>query len=103
MVIKMKIVALVLAAGSITAQAQSLPDPGLATPAMIAPTVTYSQPDVTYATPTVTYYQSAPVTTYYQQPIVTRYYYSQPVQYYQPPVRYYRPPSVQYNMIVRHR
>jgi hypothetical protein len=87
MVIKMKSVALVISFVVVSAQAQSLPEPGLATPAVVAPAVTYAQPEVTYAPPPVTYYQ--PV----------RYYYQQPVQYY----RQLSMPSIPYGLFVRRR
>ena len=76
MVIKMKIVVLLISVFALIAQAQSLPEPGLATPAVIPPAVNYQQP-------VTTYYQSQPI------PIVTNYY-RPTVRYYQPPVLYYR-------------
>ena len=91
MVIKMKIVVLLISVFALIAQAQSLPEPGLATPAVIPPAVNYQQP-------VTTYYQQ-PVTTYYQQPVTT-YYQSQPIpivtNYYRPTVRYYQPPVLYY-------
>ena len=84
MVIKMKIVVLLISVFALIAQAQSLPEPGLATPAVIPPAVNYQQPVTTYyQQPVTTYYQSQPI------PIVTNYY-RPTVRYYQPPVLYYR-------------
>jgi len=119
MVIKMKIVASLIFVVAGSTQAQSLPDPGLATPALITPITTYTQPEISHATttyyqpaPTVTYYQPAPTVTYYQpaptvtylvQQPVTQYYYQPPVRYYQPTVQYYRSQMVAHGSFLRRR
>jgi len=101
MVIKMKIVASLIFVVAGSTQAQSLPDPGLATPALIAPITTYVQPEISHTT--TTYYQSAPTVTYLVQQPVTQYYYQQPVRYYQPLVQYYRPQMVAHGSFLRRR
>ena len=109
MVIKMKIVALIISVVAGASQAQSLPDPGLATPALIAPIVTYAQPEMTrtvttyYQPPIVTYYQPTPITTYYVQQPITQYYYQPPVRYYQPVAQYYVPQIVSHGSFLRRR
>ena len=110
MVIKMKIVASLIFVVAGSTQAQSLPDPGLATPALIAPITTYVQPEISHTTttyyqsaPTVTYYQSAPTVTYLVQQPVTQYYYQPPVRYYQPTVQYYRSQMVAHGSFLRRR
>jgi len=97
----MKILVLLVSMVAVIVHAQSLPEPGLATPAEIPPTPTYSQSAPYYQQPTTTYYQQPTVTylqspTPYYQPTVVQTYYRRPVQYYQPQVRYYRPVLVQY-------
>ena len=92
MVIQMKIVALIISVVAVSTQAQSLPDPGLATPALIAPIATYTQSEIArptityYQSPTVMYYPPTPITTYYVQQPIAQYYYRQPVQYYRPQI-----------------